>query len=186
MPELTVSSELTIHYEDDDFSDLWRPRETFLLLHGFAESSAAWFAWVPHLARRFRVLRPDLRGFGRSSVPECAADYSWSVAGFARDAVALLDQLEVSRVHLVGARVGAPIAMQIAADHGDRVRSLSLISGLVRGGDVQGLDTGREVVSLHAFAERIRHDGLAAWFGSQGERASVRARQRRRSTFGTR
>jgi 3-oxoadipate enol-lactonase len=168
VPEVTVEPGLTLHYEEDDFADPWRPHNTFVLLHGFAESSAAWFAWVPHLARRFRVVRPDLRGFGRSSVPEAPLDYPWSVAGFAEDIVALLDALETTRVHLVGARVGAPIAMQIAADHPDRVGSLSLISGLARGADVRGLDTGGEVVALESFAERIRKDGLGAWFERSG------------------
>lgn len=168
MPEATVEPGLTLHFEDDDFADPWRAHETFVLLHGFAESSAAWFAWVPHLARRYRVLRPDLRGFGCSSVPERPLEYPWSVGGFAGDVVALLDALELTRVHLVGARVGAPIAMHIAAEHPGRVASLSLISGLARGEDVRGLDTGGEVIALSSFAERIRRDGLGAWFERSG------------------
>jgi 3-oxoadipate enol-lactonase len=168
VPDLTVEPGLTLHFEDDDFADPWCSHDTFVLLHGFAESSAAWFAWVPHLARRFRVLRPDLRGFGRSSVPEEPLEYAWSVAGFAQDIVALLDALDSTRVHLVGARVGAPIAMQIAADHPDRIASLSLISGLARGADVRGLDAAGELVALQSFAERIREDGLGAWFERSG------------------
>jgi 3-oxoadipate enol-lactonase len=168
VPDLTLETGVTLHFEEDDFADPWRPHDTFVLLHGFAESSAAWFAWVPHLARRFRVVRPDLRGFGRSSIPEEPLDYPWSVGGFAEDLVALLDALEPTRVHLVGARLGAAIAMQIAADHPDRIASLSVISGLARGADVRGLDTGDELVALQSFADRIREDGLGAWFERSG------------------
>jgi 3-oxoadipate enol-lactonase len=168
MPELPVKPDLAVHYEDDDFADPWRPHEAVVLLHGFAESSAVWFAWVPHLARRYRVLRPDLRGFGRSSVPAQPERYPFSTRGFAHDTVAWLDALEVPRVHLVGARLGAAVAMQVAADHPHRVGSLSLISGLTRGADVRGLQTGHEVAALDSFAERIRRDGLAAWFARSG------------------
>ena len=58
---------LTMHYEVDDFTDPWRKPETVLLLHGNAESGAAWYGWVPHLARHYRVVRPDMRGFGAST-----------------------------------------------------------------------------------------------------------------------
>ena len=170
MAELPVTSDLTIHYEDDDFADPWSPHETLLLLHGFAESSAAWFAWVPRLARRHRVVRPDLRGFGGSTVPRDAQRYPFSVAGFAADIVALLDALEISRVHVVGARVGCPVGIALCAEHPGRVSSLSLISGLTRGSDVRGLRRQDDdaVVPIGSFAERIHGDGLAAWFSATG------------------
>jgi pimeloyl-ACP methyl ester carboxylesterase len=49
-----------MHYLLDDFTDPWREAETILLLHGNCESGAAWYGWVPHLARQFRVVRPDM------------------------------------------------------------------------------------------------------------------------------
>jgi 3-oxoadipate enol-lactonase len=168
MPTHQVKPDLLVHYEDDDFADPWEGHETFVLLHGFAESSAAWYAWVPELARHYRVVRPDLRGFGRSTVPDDPAGFPWSVGGFADDVIALLDALDLERVHLIGARVGAPIAIQLAADHPDRVRSLSLVSGLARGEDVRGLRAGNEVVALSSFSDQIRLEGLEAWFARSG------------------
>ena len=67
MPTMRPTPDLTMHYEIDDFTDPWHDKETILLLHGNAESSAAWYGWVPHLARRYRVVRPDMRGFGAST-----------------------------------------------------------------------------------------------------------------------
>jgi len=45
--------------------------------HGNRESGAAWYGWVPTLARRYRVVRPDTRGFGKSTpVPR---DFPWTL-----------------------------------------------------------------------------------------------------------
>ena len=83
MPRARIDDTLEMHYELDDYTDPWTTPETILLVHGVADTSKAWFAWVPLLARRFRVLRPDLRGFGQSSLPP--PGYPWSVAGLAED-----------------------------------------------------------------------------------------------------
>jgi pimeloyl-ACP methyl ester carboxylesterase len=67
MPNFQPSPDLDMHYQVDDFTDPWRSPQTILLLHGNAESSLAWYAWVPKLAREYRVVRPDMRGFGQST-----------------------------------------------------------------------------------------------------------------------
>ena len=56
--------------------------ETVVMVHGNSESSRAWTRWVPHLAGKYRVLRPDLPGFGASTEP---AGYGWSAAELAAD-----------------------------------------------------------------------------------------------------
>src|SRR5689334_16320008 len=106
---------LALHVTVDDFADPWRERETVVFLHGFAESGAAWFAWVPHFARRYRVVRPDLRGFGASGVPADAAGRKWSPQEFAADVARVLDALELERAHVVGARVGCAVGVALAA-----------------------------------------------------------------------
>ena len=53
MPSLKTA-DFEMHYLVDDFTDPWTKPETVLLLHGNAESSAAWYGWVPHLARHHR------------------------------------------------------------------------------------------------------------------------------------
>ena len=58
-----------IAYYVDDFTDPWTKPETMLLLHAAMGSSQRWFRWVPKLARRFRVVRMDLRGHGNSQKP---------------------------------------------------------------------------------------------------------------------
>jgi 3-oxoadipate enol-lactonase len=159
---------VALHVEIDDCADPWREHETVVLLHGFAESSAAWFAWVPHLARRYRVVRPDLRGFGASPVPPDAATREWSVVELAEDVALALDRLKIDRAHIVGARVGCAVGVALAAAQPQRVVSLSLVSGLARGAQIRGLDSGGDRVGLGDFADRIRAEGTRAWFARTG------------------
>jgi pimeloyl-ACP methyl ester carboxylesterase len=153
-----------LHVEVDDFADPWSERETIVLLHGFAESGRAWFAWVPRLSRSYRVVRPDLRGFGASEVPPDAAGRAWSPQELAEDVAAMLDRLEIERAHVVGARVGSAVGVALAAAYPQRVATLSLVSGLARGAQIRGFPG----VGLDDFAERIRAHGTAAWFAQTG------------------
>jgi len=77
MPAARITPDLEMHYEIDDYTDPWTQPETVLLLHGNAESAAMWFGWVPTLARHFRVVRTDMRGFA-SSTP-MPRDYEWTL-----------------------------------------------------------------------------------------------------------
>src|SRR5437762_13907593 len=108
MPTLRATPDLVMHYEIDDFTDPWRDRETILMLHGNAESGAAWYGWVPSLARRFRVVRPDMRGFGQSTA--MPRDFPWTLDIVIDDFARLMDALGIQRFHLVGAKIGGTIA----------------------------------------------------------------------------
>jgi 3-oxoadipate enol-lactonase len=139
VPDVKISDDLTLHCRIDDFTDPWASSETVMFIHGLAESGEVWFGWVPHFARRYRLLRPDLRGFGRSTVPPQPLAFPWSPALWADDLEQLLDRLGVVDVHLVAARVGSTVALTLAAERPERVRTVSIVSGLARGGDLKGL-----------------------------------------------
>lgn len=115
---------LAMHYLVDDFTDPWTAPETILLLHGIAEGCAAWYGWIPLLARRFRVVRPDLRGFGAST--PMPRDFPWTLDVLVDDCVRLMDSLGIERCHLVGAKVGGNIARSLAARHPGRVITLTV------------------------------------------------------------
>jgi 3-oxoadipate enol-lactonase len=125
MPTFRATPDLVMHYEVDDFSDPWRDKETILMLHGNAESSAAWYGWVPHLARRYRVVRPDMRGFGAST--PMPSDFPWTLDLLIDDFIRLMDMLEINRFHLVGAKIGGTIARAFAARRPARVTSLTVV-----------------------------------------------------------
>ena len=113
-----------MHYRIDDYTDPWRDPETILMLHGNAESGVVWFGWVPHLAREFRVVRPDMRGFGAST--PMPRDFPWTLDRICDDYIALMDALGSARCHVVAAKIGGTIARHFAARHADRVLTLTL------------------------------------------------------------
>ncbi|MEO8465720.1 MAG: alpha/beta hydrolase [Gammaproteobacteria bacterium] len=113
-------------FRDDWFGEPWRTPEAVALIHGALESSIVWYAWVPALAKHYRVLRPDLPGCGLATVP---AGFKWSFAGLAAYVAGVLDKAGVESAHIVGAKTGGPIAMQFAADFPGRTRTLSVVSG---------------------------------------------------------
>ena len=81
-----------------------------ILLHGFPDSSAVWNDVTPLLvASGFRVIAPDMRGFGETDIPETLADYDIR-SGAGADVIAILDHLKIERAHLVGHDFGAAVA----------------------------------------------------------------------------
>jgi len=121
MPSIRLNSGSDLFYEDDWLGVPWVKPEPALLIHGAGESSRAWFGWVPRMAQQFRLLRPDLPGFGRSTVPN---DFEWSVANLAAMVAQFLDQLGIESAHIVGAKLGGAIAMQLAATYPEHTRTL--------------------------------------------------------------
>lgn len=98
-----------------------------LLMHGFPDSARLWRNQIPALVDAgFRVIAPDLRGFGRSTRPEGVDSYK--IANSFGDVLGLLDHLEVERCHVVGHDWGAGIAWGMAAFVPDRVKSLTVLS----------------------------------------------------------
>lgn len=91
--------------------------------HSLAADSGMWLEQVPPLlAAGYRVLRIDMRGHGGSSpVPG-----NYHMAQLYGDVVAVLDALQIDRVHFIGLSIGGMLAQGLALDHPDRVRSLML------------------------------------------------------------
>lgn len=97
-----------------------------LLLHGFPETSRAWRKQVPVLAKRFRVVAPDMRGFGASDKPRGIAAYRTSVV--AQDIVALIGSFDAERAHIVGHDWGGAVAWTLATLHPATVDRLVVVN----------------------------------------------------------
>ena len=69
MNKFKASDGLEIAYALDDYTDPWRPADTVILVHAAMGSSIRFYAWVPQLARDFRVARIDMRGHGATPLP---------------------------------------------------------------------------------------------------------------------
>jgi 3-oxoadipate enol-lactonase len=172
MPTFRPTPDLDMHYQVDDFTDPWRAPETILLLHGNAESGLAWYAWVPALARRYRVVRPDMRGFGQSSV--MPADYPWSLDALAEDFCRLMDHLGIDRFHLVAAKIGGTIARAFAARRPERVRTLTVVGTPApwRVGVAARVPTLRRELEMHG-VEHWARQNMGGRLGSAFPREGV-------------
>lgn len=96
--------------------------EPLLLLHSAPRSSRAYRFLQPRLAERYRVIAPDLPGFGASD----ALPGSPTMEAFGTAMVALLDALELPRAHVFGYHTGNKVAAALAAEHGSHVDRLVL------------------------------------------------------------
>lgn len=97
-----------------------------VLLHGFPETSRAWRKQIPALAGRFRVVAPDLRGYGGSDKPKGIAAYGTSV--LADDIVALIHGYDAERAHVVGHDWGGGVAWTVAIEHPEVVDRLVVLN----------------------------------------------------------
>jgi pimeloyl-ACP methyl ester carboxylesterase len=98
-----------------------------LLLHGFPDSSRLWRNQVPVLIKNgYRVVAPDLRGFGESDRPEGVDAYG--ILNVLEDLKLVLDDLKIDRARVVGHDWGAATSWVFASVFPDRVASLVAIS----------------------------------------------------------
>ena len=91
-------------------------------LHGSASTGAQWLSLLEYIAGRFRIVTPDLPGYGRSE----ALGANAGLAGDARAIGALIDDIG-GPVHLVGHSYGGAVALKLAALRPDLLRSLTLV-----------------------------------------------------------
>lgn len=98
-----------------------------LLLHGFPDSADVWRHQIPVLAGSgYRVIAPDLRGFGRSEKPQGVEHYKMRLV--VRDILGILDGLGVDEAAVVGHDFGASAAWALTMAAPDRVERLAVVS----------------------------------------------------------
>jgi pimeloyl-ACP methyl ester carboxylesterase len=95
-----------------------------LLLHGLGGTRASLFETAAMLGRRYRVHAPDLPGFGSSSKPAIGA---YNARWFADTILALMDELDISRAHMVGNSMGGRVAIEAGLIAPERVAALGLL-----------------------------------------------------------
>ena len=89
-----------------------------VLVHSAGTDHRMWDPGLPVLRDRFRVIRYDVRGHGRSDVPPPP----YTLEGLGGDLVGILDALDVASTHVVGASLGGLVALWLAAERPERVR----------------------------------------------------------------
>jgi len=105
--------------------------EPLLLLHGHPRTHTTWHRVAALLATKFRVVCPDLRGFGQSSRPPDLSDHAGSSKrAKARDCLELMALLGFDRFHVGGHDRGSYTAFRLAIDHPQAVQRLAVMDGV--------------------------------------------------------
>jgi pimeloyl-ACP methyl ester carboxylesterase len=94
-----------------------------LLLHGFPTSSFQYRELMPRLARHYRVIAPDLPGFGFTEVPD-ARGYRYTFDALADTVLAFTEALQLTRYALYVFDYGAPTGLRLALAHPERVTAI--------------------------------------------------------------
>jgi pimeloyl-ACP methyl ester carboxylesterase len=94
--------------------------EPVLLLHGWPQHHYMWHRVIERLAPRYRLIAPDLRGFGWTEAP----GHGYDGETFARDQIALLDALGIERVKLIGHDWGGWTSMLLGLNYPERIERM--------------------------------------------------------------
>ncbi len=151
---------LVVHYELSGPSGA----ETILFANSLGTDLRIWDSVAAELAKRYRILRYDMRGHGLTDCPAVSDDAAgYRMEDLAGDALALLDKLGIGRVHACGLSIGGMVVQALTARAPDRIASVMLC------------DTGSRIGTPEMWDQRIRgirqgglagiSDGiLARWF----------------------
>ena len=155
MPKVRIDETLEMHYEDDDFTDPWKPTETVVLQHCNGGSGKLYYRWVPQVARHYRFIRVDRRGQGQSTVPP--PGHHWWMREWVHEQDVFLDRLGLQKVHLIGEATGSYACVHYAHEHPDRVSSLTLINSGVKLGarpELLEYDRMRETEGIESWVRK--------------------------------
>src|SRR5262245_4032968 len=139
---LATTSHGNLHYEVVDQVVPWRqPRDAILFHHGIGASAEIWTGWFPALADAHRLVTFDMRGYGRSHIPE--AGFAWSLDRMLDDLFAVADAVGLQRFHLVGESIGGTVALAAALAQPGRIATLSVSNGAHLGASIQRVEVWR-------------------------------------------
>lgn len=125
MPTLKISSDFDLFYSDPAPDG----HPCVILLHGLGATSESWGYQIPTILNQgFRILVPDMRGFGKS--PYTGVDHS--ITDMASDIIEMMNRECIDTAHLVGISMGGAVALQLACDHNSRFEKLVLVNTFAR------------------------------------------------------
>lgn len=110
--------EIQMHYE------IIGQGEPVVFIHGLGSSARDWENQIGFFSKIYQVILFDVRGHGKSDKPPGP----YSIPLFSRDLIALLEALQIGPVHIVGISMGGMIALQLAVDAPELVKSLVVVN----------------------------------------------------------
>jgi 3-oxoadipate enol-lactonase len=125
-----------------------------VLIHGHPFDHTMWYPQVVDFSDSYKVITPDLRGYGKSSLP---AKGKTKFADYATDMLLLLDHLEVDSFHLSGLSMGGQIVMEMFRQAPERILSLIFADTFA------SLDTPEIKQGRYDAADRLEREGMDAY-----------------------
>jgi pimeloyl-ACP methyl ester carboxylesterase len=178
---LVPTAQGSLHYKVIDQVAPWsKPHEPILFHHGIGASAAIWTGWFPALGDAHRLVTFDMRGYGRSHIPE--EGFAWSLDLMVEDLFAVADAAALSRFHLVGESIGGTVALAAALARPERIATLAVSNGAHLGASIQRVEAWRRQLdeggvkawSDSFMRDRFHDDALTPeeqrWFASQQEK----------------
>jgi pimeloyl-ACP methyl ester carboxylesterase len=125
MPTIKLAPKLGVNYLDENPQGV----PTVVLLHGLGAASRSWTLQIPVLTGAgFRVIAPDLRGFGESTYP----GGGYRIEDLAMDVVSLLKAFGVKNIYLVGLSLGGTVALSMVCDYAQLIQKAMLVNTFAR------------------------------------------------------
>lgn len=137
------------------FSDVGRGTTAIVLIHGHPFNRSMWRPQIEFLGAGHRVIVPDLRGYGQSSI--VAGVRETKLETFAADSFALMDRLGIQKFVLGGLSMGGQIVLEMFRQAGDRIEALLLADTFA------GLDTAERKQLRLKTADRFESEGMTSY-----------------------
>jgi 3-oxoadipate enol-lactonase len=128
--------------------------EPVVLIHGHPFDHTMWYPQVVALSDNYKVITPDLRGYGESTLP---ASGKTTFEDYATDMLLLLDYLDVGLFHLAGLSMGGQIIMEMFRQAPGRIKSLIFADTFA------SLDTREIKQGRYDAANRLEREGMDAY-----------------------
>lgn len=125
--------------------------DAILLVHGHPFDHTMWNPQIAAFSKQYRVIAPDLRGYGKTPLPESGVS---RFEDYATDVIALMDNLGIKNFHVAGLSQGGQFAMEIFRQAPHRVKSLVLADTFA------SLDTPEAKQARYDTADRLEKEGM--------------------------
>ena len=171
-----------LNWRADDIRAAWSRGAPVVFHHGIGTDLGIWSDWLPVLGPDHLLVRFDLRGFGRSTVP---AGHVWSLGGLVDDYFAVADAAGVERFHAVGASIGGTVVLAAALRAPDRILSVTVSNGAHKGAGLgrvkgwrqamadKGLDRWADEMLDQRFDEAAVPAEVRQWFDATQRRSDA-------------
>lgn len=150
---------VSVPHDGKIYYEAYGEGEPFILLHGHTLDRRMWRPQIEAFAKKYRVITPDMRGYGRSS-----RQYEGLNTTHADDLVAFMDSLKITKAHILGLSMGGFISADMVCMYPERMLSCVMASGSLRSrkGPSEPMDS-LEAAESSAAIQKVLNQGIDNW-----------------------